>query len=89
LQQGLACFEKHLCAAAFGNGLHSHCHDGWLLLQLRELLRLAPKQRQTMLFSATFNDDVQQLVQLSLKQPVRLAADAVAMAPKSLSQEVS
>jgi superfamily II DNA/RNA helicase len=31
------------------------------LLQLRELLRLAPRNRQTMLFSATFNDDVQQL----------------------------
>lgn len=30
-------------------------------LQLRELLRLAPRNRQTMLFSATFNDDVQQL----------------------------
>jgi hypothetical protein len=29
--------------------------------QLRELLRLAPRKRQTMLFSATFNDDVQQL----------------------------
>lgn len=29
--------------------------------QLRELLRLAPRNRQTMLFSATFNDDVQQL----------------------------
>lgn len=29
--------------------------------ELRELLRLAPRNRQTMLFSATFNDDVQQL----------------------------
>lgn len=56
--------------------------------QLRELLRLAPKQRQTMLFSATFSDDVQQLVALSLKQPVRLAADPAAMAPKTLRQEV-
>eukprot|EP00879_Flechtneria_rotunda_P021737 GHRR01022921.1.p1 GENE.GHRR01022921.1~~GHRR01022921.1.p1 ORF type:complete len:358 (+),score=113.44 GHRR01022921.1:842-1915(+) len=57
-------------------------------VQLRELLRLAPKQRQTMLFSATFNDDVAQLISLSLKQPVRLAADPAAMAPTSLSQEV-
>lgn len=60
----------------------------YVCLQLREILRLAPKQRQTMLFSATFNDDVAALISLSLKQPVRLAADPAAMAPKSLSQEV-
>jgi ATP-dependent RNA helicase DDX27 len=41
------------------------------------------------LFSATFNDDVAGLVALSLKQPVRLAADAAAAAPSTLSQEVS
>jgi hypothetical protein len=56
--------------------------------QLREILRMAPKQRQTLLFSATFNDDVAGLVALSLKQPVRLAADAAAAAPSTLSQEV-
>lgn len=50
---------------------------------------MAPKQRQTLLFSATFNDDVAGLVALSLKQPVRLAADAAATAPSTLSQEVS
>jgi ATP-dependent RNA helicase DDX27 len=49
---------------------------------------MAPKQRQTLLFSATFNDDVAGLVALSLKQPVRLAADAAAAAPSTLSQEV-
>jgi hypothetical protein len=37
---------------------------------------------------ATFNDDVAGLVALSLKQPVRLAADAAAAAPSTLSQEV-
>lgn len=42
-----------------------------------------------MLFSATFNDDVAALVSLSLKQPVRLAADPAVTAPKQLSQEVS
>jgi superfamily II DNA/RNA helicase len=56
--------------------------------QLREILRMAPKQRQTLLFSATFNGDVAGLVALSLKQPVRLAADAAAAAPSTLSQEV-
>ncbi|KAF6261994.1 P-loop containing nucleoside triphosphate hydrolase protein [Scenedesmus sp. NREL 46B-D3] len=56
--------------------------------ELREILRMAPKQRQTLLFSATFNDDVAGLVALSLKQPVRLAADAAAAAPSTLSQEI-
>jgi ATP-dependent RNA helicase DDX27 len=38
---------------------------------------------------STFNDDVARLVVLSLKQPVRLAADAAAAAPSTLSQEVN
>lgn len=38
--------------------------------------------------SATFNDEVRRLVALSLKQPVRLAADAAAAVPKDLRQEV-
>jgi ATP-dependent RNA helicase DDX27 len=49
---------------------------------------MAPKKRQTMLFSATFNSEVQALMSLSLKSPVRLAADAAAAAPKSLVQEI-
>ncbi|KIY91471.1 ATP-dependent RNA helicase DDX27 [Monoraphidium neglectum] len=56
--------------------------------EVAEIVRLAPKKRQTMLFSATFSEQVRDLMALSLKQPVRLAADAAAAAPKSLVQEV-
>jgi ATP-dependent RNA helicase DDX27 len=38
--------------------------------------------------SATFNDEVKRLITLSLKQPVRLAADAAAATPKDLRQEI-
>ena len=38
--------------------------------------------------SATFSDEVKRLVALSLKQPVRLAADAAASVPRALSQEI-
>ncbi|KAF5839817.1 P-loop containing nucleoside triphosphate hydrolase protein [Dunaliella salina] len=56
--------------------------------EVTEILRMAPKKRQTMLFSATFNDEVRALMALSLRQPVRLAADAAAAVPKELRQEV-
>eukprot|EP00877_Chromochloris_zofingiensis_P007931 jgi/Chrzof1/3391/Cz12g23200.t1 len=56
--------------------------------EINEIVKLAPKKRQTMLFSATFSEQVKKLMALSLKAPVRLAADAAAAAPKGLSQEV-
>ena len=51
-------------------------------------MRLAPKARQTVLFSATMTEEVQRLATLSLRQPVRLAADEPSCAPVRLSQEV-
>ncbi|GFH12222.1 uncharacterized protein HaLaN_07863, partial [Haematococcus lacustris] len=42
--------------------------------EITEIVRMAPKKRQTMLFSATFNDEVKRLVSLSLKQPGPAAA---------------
>ena len=52
------------------------------------MLRLTPRKRQTLLFSATLTDEVRDLIRLSLVRPVRLAADAAGAAPKKLVQEV-
>lgn len=57
-------------------------------VQIREVLRLTPRQRQTLLFSATMTEEVRDLAALSLQRPVRLAADAAGAAPKTLQQEV-
>ena len=57
-------------------------------VQVNEVVKLAPRARQTILFSATMTDEVQQLAALSLRQPVRLAADEPSTAPVRLAQEV-
>ena len=59
-----------------------------IFMQIREVLRLTPRQRQTLLFSATMTEEVRDLAALSLQRPVRLAADAAGAAPKTLQQEV-
>ncbi|KAK9904069.1 hypothetical protein WJX75_003719 [Coccomyxa subellipsoidea] len=56
--------------------------------EIKEVLRLTPRKRQTLLFSATMTEEVRDLVALSLQRPVRLAADAAGAAPRSLIQEV-
>ena len=56
--------------------------------ELRELLRMCPRQRQTMLFSATMTDEVRRLADLSLTKPVRLAADPREAVPGKLKEEV-
>lgn len=56
--------------------------------QIKEVLRLTPRKRQTLLFSATMTEEVRDLIRLSLQRPVRLAADAAGAAPKQLAQEV-
>lgn len=56
--------------------------------EINQIVRMAPSRRQTMLFSATMTEEVQKLITLSLKHPVRLAADAKAAAPKQLIQEI-
>lgn len=57
-------------------------------MQIAEIVKLAPRKRQTLMFSATMTEQVQQLVKMSLKQPVRLAADAAGRAPEELRQEI-
>ncbi len=50
--------------------------------ELQDVLALLPKPRQTLLFSATFADDVQALAAGLLREPVRVAVDGVpAQAP--------
>lgn len=56
--------------------------------EIHELVRLCPKRRQTMLFSATMTEEVDELIQLSLVKPLRLSADPSAKRPATLTEEV-
>ncbi|KAK3028372.1 hypothetical protein RJ639_038046 [Escallonia herrerae] len=55
--------------------------------EIRELVRLCPKRRQTMLFSATMTEQVDELIKLSLKKPLRLSADPSTKRPASLTED--
>lgn len=56
--------------------------------EIHELVRLCPKRRQTMLFSATMTEEVDGLIKLSLTRPLRLSADPSAKRPATLIEEV-
>lgn len=56
--------------------------------EIHELVRLCPKRRQTMLFSATMTEEVDELIKLSLTKPLRLSADPSAKRPAALTEEV-
>ncbi|KAE8696796.1 DEAD-box ATP-dependent RNA helicase 28 [Hibiscus syriacus] len=56
--------------------------------EIHELVRLCPKRRQTMLFSATMTEEVDELVKLSLTRPLRLSADPLSKRPSTLTEEV-
>ncbi|OLL26565.1 ATP-dependent RNA helicase drs1 [Neolecta irregularis DAH-3] len=55
--------------------------------ELDEIIRLCPKSRQTMLFSATMTEDIDSLIRLSLNKPVRLLVDPKHSVASSLTQE--
>ncbi|CAO1629360.1 unnamed protein product [Parajaminaea phylloscopi] len=55
--------------------------------ELNEIIQSTPRGRQTMLFSATMTDDVDELVRLSLKRPVRLFVDPKRTTASKLIQE--
>jgi ATP-dependent RNA helicase DDX27 len=55
--------------------------------ELTELIKSCPVARQTMLFSATMTDSVDELVKLSLNKPVRLFVDPKRGTSRSLMQE--
>lgn len=56
--------------------------------EIRELVRLCPKRRQTMLFSATMTEEVDKLIKISLNKPLRLSADPSTKRPATLTEEV-
>jgi ATP-dependent RNA helicase DDX27 len=55
--------------------------------ELGEIVKSCPKSRQTMLFSATMTDNVDQLIRMSLQRPVRLMIDPSNQAAAKLTQE--
>ncbi|CAJ1964511.1 unnamed protein product [Sphenostylis stenocarpa] len=56
--------------------------------EIQELVRMCPKKRQTMLFSATMTEEVDELIKLSLSKPLRLSADPSTKRPATLTEEV-
>ncbi|EDV25554.1 uncharacterized protein TRIADDRAFT_23405, partial [Trichoplax adhaerens] len=62
--------------------IHEHFKD-----QMDELIRLSPKGRQTMLFSATMTDEVEELATLSLNKPIRLFINRNTDVANNLRQE--
>ncbi|KAL9125296.1 MAG: hypothetical protein Q9217_005478 [Psora testacea] len=55
--------------------------------ELNEILTTIPKNRQTMLFSATMTDSVDKLIRIGLNRPVRLIVDARKQTVRTLVQE--
>lgn len=55
--------------------------------EINEILATIPKSRQTMLFSATMTQDVDQLIRAGLNKPVRLMVDAKKQTVSGLVQE--
>ena len=55
--------------------------------ELGEIIEACPVSRQTMLFSATMTDSVDELVKMSLNKPVRLFVDPKRSVARGLVQE--
>lgn len=55
--------------------------------ELSEIIKSCPPSRQTMLFSATMTDSVDELVKMSLDKPVRLFVDPKRSTARGLVQE--
>ncbi|KAK6115195.1 hypothetical protein DH2020_007464 [Rehmannia glutinosa] len=51
------------------------------------IVKLCPKRRQTMLFSATMTEKIDELIKLSLNKPLRLSADPSTKRPAALTEE--
>ena len=55
--------------------------------ELEEIIKACPRSRQTMLFSATMSDSVDELVRLSLDKPIRVFVDPKRNTATGLTQE--
>ncbi|EGC31006.1 hypothetical protein DICPUDRAFT_157190 [Dictyostelium purpureum] len=55
--------------------------------EINKIVDSCPTSRQTMLFSATLNDEVKTLAKLSLQQPIRVQVDALFQVASTLDQE--
>ncbi|CCE65851.1 hypothetical protein TPHA_0N00700 [Tetrapisispora phaffii CBS 4417] len=55
--------------------------------ELNEIMSLLPTKRQTLLFSATMNSKIKQLISLSLRRPVRIMINPPKQAAARLTQE--
>lgn len=55
--------------------------------EMQEIVELLPRKRQTMLFSATMNSSIKQLISWSLDKPVRIMIDPPKTSASGLVQE--
>eukprot|EP01116_Phalansterium_solitarium_P012238 TRINITY_DN2833_c0_g1_i1.p1 TRINITY_DN2833_c0_g1~~TRINITY_DN2833_c0_g1_i1.p1 ORF type:complete len:822 (+),score=381.04 TRINITY_DN2833_c0_g1_i1:166-2631(+) len=55
--------------------------------ETKQIVKACPRGRQTVLFSATMTEQVDQLIQLSLNHPIRVAVDMAYDVAETLSQE--
>ncbi|SCU82807.1 LAME_0C02960g1_1 [Lachancea meyersii CBS 8951] len=55
--------------------------------ELTEIMSMIPSKRQTLLFSATMNAKINQLISLSLKKPVKIMIDPPKQVASQLTQE--
>jgi ATP-dependent RNA helicase RhlE len=62
--------------------------DMGFMPDLKRILTLLPKQRQTLLFSATFSDDIKKLAQDFLVNPVTVEAERRNTAAENVTQSV-
>ena len=62
--------------------------DMGFMPDLKRILTLLPKQRQTLLFSATFSDDIKKLAQDFLANPVTVEAERRNTAAENVTQTV-
>ncbi|CAL6328770.1 unnamed protein product [Bathycoccus prasinos] len=58
------------------------------LEEIKEIVRNMPRQRQTLLFSATLTSAVEELASLSMRNPARLSADSLGTTPMTLTEEI-